>query len=212
MTSIEFWAQSLDNISSNSIASGHQMLDPEKDEKQRQDIVSNVYSIVSEKTKVKFNPEETDIVVYCKGSEFVIEAIPIQRDVVDRLSPIIIYGKFPRINANVEDGEKWADKIYNEIEWFVNEINRELSEQTSKSIKRWLNAELIKKKQKKTVENGILTLAILVIIPLIMGKILQYFYPELRPFQVSLIMSVSNLLSGVIILVTLSNNKAKMRR
>lgn len=165
---IAFWAQSLDNESSNLIGVNGSLLSS-AEEQMRQQVVSNIYQVVSEKTKVT---STTNVAFYRKESKFVIEAVPLERDVANRLSPIVIIGDFPVVN-NFSDS--WIDRVCTQIEIFVSEsMNRTLSKSTLDSIKSWLTDEaLLQKKKRWMLQGKIITLIISALLAILLGWLIQ---------------------------------------
>lgn len=137
MKNLSFWAQSLDNQAPDIIfRDGEELLDDDA----RQKLVSEIYEIP--KSNIKRFSTDSDFTVRCRYPKFVIEAIPTEKDQIDRLAPIVIYGVLPN-----DWSEIWVQDVCNEIEDFVSSrLKRTLDRSTITAIQDWLNETLKKKK------------------------------------------------------------------
>jgi hypothetical protein len=203
---IAFLSQSLDNESPNVIAKDRRVLDISEQEL-RQKLVYEINSIVSEKTKVK---DTNNVVFYRRKSKFVIEIIPVQRDVINRLSPVVAFGEFPENN---EFSTPWVDDVCNQIEWFISEgVNRTLGSQTLPTIRNWLTEEIdaVKKNSLSRIPE-LMYLPIPVIMPPMLGLVLQSFFPHLALVKTGLIISVVILVVGSLAILLLENQRTRIR-
>jgi hypothetical protein len=187
---ISFLAQSLDNESPNSITQDGKIILPSEEEK-RERILSDIYDIVSEKTKIK---SLSGVTMYGKASRFVFEVIPLDKDIAGRLSPIVILGDFPKEQSS----DIWVNDVCNQLVKFASEVlGRTISDSILYTVKEWLLEEF-KKKQERREE--LLALVLMTLLPLIVGGLLQArlsppFPPisPLPPIRVALIYSATNL-------------------
>jgi len=184
-----FLAQSLDNESPNSITQNGKIILPSEEEK-REGIISAIYDIVSEKTRIR---SFGGLTMYCKASKFVFEVIPVDRDVADRLSPIVMLGDFPKERSS----DVWVNDVCNQLVKFASEVlGRTISDSILYTVKEWLLEEF-KKKQERREE--LLGLVLMTLLPLIVGGLLQarlsLLFPPispLPPIRVALIYSATN--------------------
>lgn len=136
MKDLCFWAQSLDNQSPDVIFKGGEEL---SDDELRQKLVSEIYEVP--KSNIQILTTDSSVTVRCSYLKFVIEAIPTEKDQVNRLAPIIIYGVLPN-----DWSEVWVKDICSEIENFVSsKLNRTLDGSALVAIQNWLNETLKKK-------------------------------------------------------------------
>jgi hypothetical protein len=183
---IAFWAQSLDNESPNSITLDGKALSP-SEEKTRQEIISDIYNIASEKTKIK---SLSDVTMYSKASKFVFEVIPLEKDVAERLSPIIVLGDFP---DKTETLDVWVNNVCDQLSKFTSEVvGRTLSDTTLATFKEWLTSETLGSKKKQQQSQEAITLLILTLLPLIVGWVLQMKLSQLPLIKISLVVSGVN--------------------
>ena len=141
MNNLFFWAQSLDNQSPDLIFKDREKID---NQSTAQKIVSEIYALsgkrkeLSSEVKVRFN-----------HSNFVIEAIPTEKDEKDRLAPIVIYGEFPKENFS-----EWIEASCDSIREVVGDnLKRTLKENTLLKINEWFDEVL---KARKTEINKLL--------------------------------------------------------
>ncbi len=96
-----------------------------------QEILSNI-------ADVRLDGEELivsdKVIIYYTKKYFVIKTIPIDKDVANRLAPIITYGEFP----NIQDPE-WSLTVSTDVERFTNRIGRSLEQSVTKSINQGLS-------------------------------------------------------------------------
>lgn len=139
MKDLSFWAQSLDNQSPDMIFKDGQELSADDDEL-RQKLVSEIYKIPS--SNIEVLTADSSVTVRYSYPKFVIEAIPAEKDQVNRLAPIVIYGVLPN-----DGSESWSKDVRKEIETFVsNKLNRTLDSSALVAIENWLN-KILKKKR-----------------------------------------------------------------
>lgn len=138
MKNLSFWAQSLDNKSPDVIFKDGEEL---SDDELRQKLVSEIYEV----PKSNINALTIDSSVRVRRysyPKFVIEAIPTEKDQVNRLAPVIIYGILPN-----DWSETWIKDVCSEIENFVSSrLKRTLDSSALIAIQNWLNETLKKKK------------------------------------------------------------------
>jgi hypothetical protein len=136
MTDLYFWAQSLDNQAPDVIFKNGVEL---SDDESRQKLVSEIYEIP--KSNIDVLPAGAGITIRYSYSKFVIEAIPTQKDEINRLAPIVIYGVLPN-----DFSEDWAEGVRNDIQNIVsNKLNRTLDDSVLKAIRDELS-EILKYK------------------------------------------------------------------
>lgn len=136
MKNIYFWAQSLDNQSPDVIFKDGEEL---SNDELRQKLVSEIYEVP--KSNIEVLNIDSSVTVRCSYPKFVIEAIPTEKDQVNRLAPIIIYGILPD-----DWSEIWIKDVCSEIENFVSSrLNRTLDGSALVAIQNWLNETLKKK-------------------------------------------------------------------
>jgi hypothetical protein len=137
MKDLSFWAQSLDNQSPDVIFKDGEEL---SDDELRQKLVSEIYEVP--KNNIEVLPADSVVTVRYSYPKFVIEAIPTEKDRVNRLAPIIIYGVLPN-----DWSEVWSKDVRNAIENFVSSrLKRTLDSSALIAIQNWLNETLKKKK------------------------------------------------------------------
>lgn len=136
MKDLFFWAQSLDNQSPDVIFKGGEEL---SDDESRQKLVSEIYEVP--KSNIEILTTDSSVTVRSSYPKFVIEAIPTEKDQVNRLAPIIIYGILPD-----DWSEIWIKEVCSEIDNFVSSrLNRTLDGSALVAIQNWLNETLKKK-------------------------------------------------------------------
>jgi hypothetical protein len=198
---IAFWAQSLDNESPNSMTLDGKALSPSEEEA-RQKIISDIYGIVSEKTKIK---SLSDVTMYRKASKFVFEVIPLEKDVAERLSPIIVLGDFPDKNETLD---VWVNNVCDQLLQFTSEVmGRTLSGTTLTTFRNWLTSETLGSKKKQEQTQEAVTLSMLILLPLIVGWFLQMKLSQLPLIKIALVISG---VSSAIFLY--SKTRARFRR
>ena len=136
MKNLSFWAQSLDNQSPDLIfKDGIELTDDES----RQNIVSEIYEVP--KSNIDVLPTNSSITARYSYPKFVIEAIPAEKDQVNRLAPIVIYGVIPS-----DWSDLWVKDVCDEIDNFVSsKLNRTLDNNSLTAIQNWLDETLKKK-------------------------------------------------------------------
>jgi len=137
MKDLSFWAQSLDNRSPDVIFRDGEEL---SDDESRQKLVSEIYEVP--KSDIEALLADSSVTVRYSDPRFVIEAIPTEKDQVNRLAPIVIYGVLPN-----DWSELWIKDVRDEIENFVSSrLKRTLDSSALVAIQNWLNETLKKKK------------------------------------------------------------------
>ena len=142
MTDLYFWAQSLDNQAPDVIFKNEEEL---SDDESRQKLVSDIYEIP--KSNIEVLPADAAVTIRYSYPNFVIEAISIKKDHLDRLAPIVIYGvlsdNFP------QDGVK---KVYDRIANFVvsDKLNRKLDSRELEAIQNGLSKILTNNKDRRS--------------------------------------------------------------
>lgn len=140
MTDLYFWAQSLDNQAPDVIFKNEEKL---SDDESRQKLVSEIYEIP--KSNIEVLTADAAVTFRYSDPKFVIEAIPMEKDTLKRLAPIVIYGVLP--NDFSEDG---VEGICKDIQKFVsNKLERNLDETALGAIKDKLS-EISKKKTEES--------------------------------------------------------------
>jgi hypothetical protein len=136
MKDLSFWAQSLDNQAPDMIfKNGEELFNDEL----RQKLVSEIYEVP--KSSIEVLSADSSVTVRYSDPKFVIEAIPSEKDQVNRLAPIVIYGVLPD-----DWSENWTKAVCSEIEDFVSsKLNRTLDGRALAAIQNWLNETLKKK-------------------------------------------------------------------
>lgn len=170
MKSLSFWAQSLDNQSPDVIFKDGQEL---SDDELRQKLVSEIYEIP--RSNMSVLPSDSSVTVRYSYPKFVIEAIPAEKDQVNRLAPIVIYGVLP-----TDFSELWIRDVCDEIENFVStKLHRTLDSSAIIAIQNWLD-EILKKKREdlqssslKLVKSFLLRLANW--LKLVVGKLFKSY-------------------------------------
>lgn len=136
MKDLSFWAQSLDNQSPDVIFKDGEEL---SDDELRQKLVSEIYEVP--KSNIEVLPADSSVTVRYSYPKFVIEAVPTEKDQVNRLAPIVIYGVLPS-----DWSETWSRDVCSEIESFVSgRLKRTLDSSALIVIQNWLNETLKKK-------------------------------------------------------------------
>lgn len=184
----ELWhsAQSLDNSSPNIIYNNNSPISFEQQDK-RDRITCQINNVVSSKRNKKWS-ESSDVIIYYTLEKFVIESTPNRRDNYNRFSPILTYGIFP---TEDNDEEVWSEDVAMQVENFAKTINRELSTEAKKKIKRALK-EIKKKIHKRKVQElylkcltGYLMVGVIVFaIPLVIGAVIHQEIPNILTQQV----------------------------
>ena len=108
MKDLSFWAQSLDNQSPDVIFKDGEEL---SDDELRQRLVSEIYEVP--KSNIEVLTIDSSVSVRYSYPKFVIEAVPTEKDQVNRLAPIVIYGVLPN-----DWSEIWSKDVCSEIEKF----------------------------------------------------------------------------------------------
>lgn len=155
---IILWVQSLDNKAPDIIIENGDEIDP-SNQRKRQEIVSSINSIASDKTKQKeFSDREVTIYYsYPSNScpKIVIKAITSELDNENRLTPIVNYIEFS--DDSFINDKNLGDNILTNIEEIMNsKINRTFALKTKNKISDGLT-ELTKKiAEKKKIESEII--------------------------------------------------------
>ncbi|CAD5966199.1 hypothetical protein PCC7805_03517 [Planktothrix agardhii] len=204
---ISFLAQSLDNESPNSITLDGKIILPSEEEK-REEILSGIYDIASEKTKIK---SVSGVTMYCKASRFVFEVIPLDKDIADRLSPIIILGDFPKEQFS----DVWVNDVCDQLVKFASEVlGRTISDSILDIVKEWLSSEMFGFKKKQERREELITLILMTLLPLLVGWFLQAKLSplppisQLPPIRVALIYSATN--CGALSLIVYLKSRKKV--
>lgn len=135
MKDLSFWAQSLDNQSPDVIFKDGEEL---SDDELRQKLVSEIYEVP--KSNIKVLPAASSVTVRYSYPKFVIEAVPTEKDQVNRLAPIVIYGVLPN-----DGSEIWIKDVCSEIESFISsKLKRTLDSSALIAIQNWLDEALKK--------------------------------------------------------------------
>jgi hypothetical protein len=130
MTDLYFWAQSLDNQAPDLIFKNEEEL---SDDESRQKLVSEIYEIP--KSNIEVLPADAAVTIRYSYPKFIIEAIPTQKDTINRFAPIVIYAVLP--DDFSEDGLK---DVYNRIESVVSDkLKRTLDPRALKAIENGLS-------------------------------------------------------------------------
>ena len=147
MKNLSFWAQSLDNKSPDIIFRDGKEL---HDDESRQKLVSEIYAVP--KNKAETLSLKSLVNIRYSNQRFVIEVIPTEKDQVNRLSPVVVYGQFidPLNVADKEwvGDEQWINDVCDEISIFVSDrIKRTLDDVTLETIRNVLKETLKKKRE-----------------------------------------------------------------
>jgi hypothetical protein len=184
MKNLFFWAQSLDNQSPDIILNNTQEI---LDDTKRQQVVSEIYDIPGK--KVDSLTPNSGVKFRFSDPKFLIEAIPAEKDQLDRLAPILIYGELAE-----ELSQDWIESICSEISEVVsNKLNRTLSINTIEAIREWF-IEVLEKKKKVEVGKYSLSLVIVFLLPLIVGWILQSNKIQPTVLQLAGLITLNNFL------------------
>ena len=150
MKELYLLAQSLDNQSSDVIVKFNVNVKPDDQvlladgdlsEEDRSGVVSNIYKVSGKKQNLG-----QEVSIRSRGEEFVIEAIPDEKDEINRLAPVVIYGKLDR-ESLTEDIDDWTKRISERIKEEVkSKLDRTLSQEAIETIKKGLQNVLEKKK------------------------------------------------------------------
>lgn len=155
MKNLSFWAQSLDNKSPDIIFSNGQEL---HDDESRQKLVSEIYAVP--KNKIETLSPKSSVNIRYGDQNFVMEVIPTEKDQLNRLAPVVVYGQFvdPLDDKEWIDDEKWIKNVCDEISVFVSDrIQRTLDDVTLESIRSVLK-ETLKKKREDLQKHNLLFL------------------------------------------------------
>jgi hypothetical protein len=137
---LSFWAQSLDNKSPDIIFSNEKELEDES----RQKLVSEIYAVP--KNKIETLSPKSSVNIRYGDQKFVMEVIPTEKDQLNRLAPVVVYGQFvdPDEKEGVDD--EWITNVCNAISCFVSaQIKRTLDDMTLASIRSVLKETLKKR-------------------------------------------------------------------
>jgi hypothetical protein len=151
MKNLSFWAQSLDNKSPDIIFSDGKEL---HDDASRQKLVSEIYAVP--KNKAETLSLKSSVSIRYSDQKFVIEVIPTEKDQVNRLSPVVVYGQFvdPFDEKEWVGDEQWINNVCDEISIFVSDrIKRTLDDVTLESIRNVLKETLKKKREDLQKQN-----------------------------------------------------------
>ncbi|MFB2895408.1 hypothetical protein ACE1CI_21095 [Aerosakkonemataceae cyanobacterium BLCC-F50] len=207
---LSFLAQSHDNISPDTLINNGEKLTSQAE---RQQLTSEIFKLISEKTKQLDKPS---ITIYYTSPKFVIKIIPSKnnKDELNRLAPVYIYGNLSEA-ASTLDPRIRAKEICKEVAILIKKdnIDRELDEDTMKEIEKWL-AQTMEKKIRTTAQIRISVLIIIIVIPTIVGGILQSQLGEtsLNTFQTFSWISLNNVLLILGIDFLLSKPPLKSRK
>ncbi|MBD2483822.1 hypothetical protein [Planktothrix sp. FACHB-1365] len=175
MNNFIFWTQSTDNKAPDIIAiakDGQELkFEPSENIKERQHAVSRIYKIAEEKNRVD---SESKITLYRRDSDFVIEAVPVERDCINREAPIIISGKLPE-----EWTEKWGEEVRSMTEKFASDekVQRTFEDEILKTMEQALKDVSQKKYRENSGKDLLRELTVAVTIPLLLGVLLQTQVP-----------------------------------
>ena len=201
MKNLSFWAQSLDNQAPDIIINDRQVL---SDDESRQKIVSEIYKLPTK--DIKISSYDSSVTVRYSHPRFVIEVIPAEKDRVNRLAPIIIYGQFPK-----ECPSDWVNNVCNEIKEVVsNQIKRTLQDGTLESIRDWLIKTLEAKKKRVQLVNQIISLTIGLIFPLLVSWLMQKYGVKLTTLQIGGLIALNNLLVMSLQIFLSNPNQSKL--
>ncbi|MEG3844407.1 hypothetical protein [Microcoleus sp. herbarium14] len=144
MTDLYFWAQSLDNQAPDIIFKNQEVL---SDDESRQKLVSEIYEFPKSDSEVV--SAHSAVTIRYSYSKFVIEAIPIEKDTVKRLAPIVIYGELPN-----KFPENWVESVHSDIQNFVStKLERNLDESALIDIKKGLSEILNNKNGRFAIQS-----------------------------------------------------------
>lgn len=136
MKDLSFWAQSLDNQSPEVIFKDGEEL---SNDELRQKLVLEISEVP--KSNIEILNTDSSVTVRYRFPRFVIKVIPNEKDQVNRLAPIIIYGILPD-----DASEEWPNDVCREIEKFVSTtLKRTLDSSALMAVQDWLNGILKKK-------------------------------------------------------------------
>jgi len=149
MKKLYLWAQSLDNQSSDVIVevkidnceSLDEVDNDDLSDEDRSAIVSDIYKISGKKQNLG-----QEVSIRSRGEEFVIEAIPDEKDEINRSAPVVIYGKLDgeSLTEDIDDLTKHiSERIKKEVK---SKLDRTLSQEAIETIKKGLKNVLEKKK------------------------------------------------------------------
>jgi len=142
-TDLYLWAQSLDNQAPDVIFKDREEL---FDDESRQKLVSEIYEIP--KSNIKVLPADAAVTIRYSYPKFVIEAIPTEKDQVNRLAPIVIYGVLRENFAEYE-----VKNVCEHIKNFVScRLNRTLDDSVLKAIRDELSEILKHKKGRSAIQ------------------------------------------------------------
>lgn len=156
---LDFWAQSLDNSSSDYIESEGRIISNDETEI-RQNVVRR-FSEISTRGKCVY--EKGNVRIFILSPDFLIEVISANRDVVGRFTPIVCCGRLPDSYDT-----KWAREVIIKFREFAQISGRNLTKAIEEEIFRSLDQLLKKKIKRKLARWGIfVTLLIVGIVALV---------------------------------------------
>ncbi|MGD1713184.1 hypothetical protein [Dapis sp. BLCC M172] len=173
MIKLEHSFQPLDNKTPNIIEINKQCLDHSvpSDQEKRQKFMSKISRVVQAGKKEQ--NYLSNIVIYYTNREFLIKTIPKEKDVLNRIAPIISYGEFPEHELEEID---WVDKVVNDIERFASDNHLTFNNKNDLLEKTKLSLTDVWKKKKETFQkiDLICRLFLAVILPLALIYILLH--------------------------------------
>ncbi|OZH52595.1 hypothetical protein AFK68_23365 [Hydrocoleum sp. CS-953] len=170
MIKLEHSFQPLDNKKPDIIEINEQRLEHSvpSEQKKRQKFVSKISRVVQAGKKEQYS--RSNIVIYHTNREFVVETIPKEKDVLNRIAPIISYGKFPDYEEEEID---WINQVVSDITRFASSINNSLP--FSNNVLEKFLADIWRKKQDKFKKRDLIfRLVVAVILPLALIYILLH--------------------------------------
>jgi hypothetical protein len=185
MKNLFFWAQSLDNQTPDLIFKGGEEL---SDDLPRQGVISEIYKVPGQKKQLLSSNSEVSI--RFSEPKFVLEIIPIEKDQMNRLAPVVIYGELP------EDlSPDWVERSCTEIrDVVVHKLNRTLSRDAVPAIQKWFSSFLEEKKKKDERQKLSISLLIVLLVPVMVGWLLQANDIQPNLLQVSGLIALNNFL------------------
>jgi len=200
MKSLFFWAQSLDNQAPDLILKDSEEL---SDELLRQQVISEIYEVPGRKTTLPST--DSEITVRFSDPKFVVEALPTEKDQVNRSAPIVVYGELPEELSN-----EWIESSCTKISEIVShKLNRTLSKDAVTAIQEWFTEVLEEKKKKVEVQKQTISLVTVFLAPLLIGWLLQTKNIQPSLLQVSGLIALNNFL--VMSLQTFLINRTRRR-
>jgi hypothetical protein len=155
MTDLYFWAQSLDNQAPDVIFKNGKAL---SDDESRQKLVSEIYEIP--RSNIEVLHTHAAVTIRYNSSKFVIEAIPLEKDTVKRLAPIVIYGELPK-----NFSQPWIDSVGSDIHNFVStKLDRNLDKSALEAIKNGLSKILNNKDRRSAIQSFQFNLKVLLLL------------------------------------------------